>query len=205
MSILLASSIAVGVLHALAPDHWLPFVMIGRAQNWSRLRLTAITLVAGVGHVTSSLLIAGIGVGLGIAADRIEVWESHRGNIAALLLIGFGIAYMVWGMKNWGRKHSHGIERARVVSYWTLFALVVLGPCEPLIPLVFAGYGIGWSAVALVFLVFSLSTLSMMLLQVHLATLGISLIRFHWFEHATDVLAGGVIALTGVAIHLLGI
>ncbi len=205
MNLLLLSSLTVGILHALAPDHWLPFVVMGRAQKWSRMRLTIITVLAGIGHVSSSLIIASLGVLLGVAVDQVELFESSRGNIASLLLIGFGLAYMVWGIKNWGKKHSHGIEQAKVLSYWTLFALVVFGPCEPLIPLVFAGYGLGWSAVAAVFAAFSLSTILMMLLQVQLASYGVSFLRSHWLEDGSDAIAGGVIAVTGVAIRVFGI
>jgi len=204
LDILIISTLTVGVLHALAPDHWLPFVMIGRAQAWSRWKLTNITTLAGIGHVSTSLLIGAAGVLLGMAAQEVKLWESSRGNIASLLLIGFGIAYMVWGIKNWGRKHSHEMNQAKVVSYWTLFALVVFGPCEPLIPLIFIGYGYGWMAVLAVFVLFSVTTIGMMLLQVHLAMLGVSILRVHWLEHGSHAIAGGVIALTGVAIMVLG-
>lgn len=205
MNILLLSTLTISLLHALAPDHWLPFVMIGKAQGWTKWRLTTVTILAGIGHVSSSLAIGAIGVLLGLAAERINLWESSRGNVASLLLIGFGLAYMVWGLKNWGRKHTHELEKAKVVSYWTIFALVVFGPCEPLIPLILAGSAFGWPSVFMVFALFGVSTIGMMLIQVHLATFGVSLIRSHWFEHASDVIAGGVIALTGILIRVLGI
>jgi hypothetical protein len=205
MNILLLSTLTISLLHALAPDHWLPFVMIGKAQGWTKWKLTTVTILAGIGHVSSSLAIGAVGVLLGLAAERINLWESNRGNIASLLLIGFGLAYMVWGLKNWGRKHTHELEKAKVVSYWTIFALVVFGPCEPLIPLIFAGSAYGWPSVFTVFALFGISTIGMMLIQVHLATFGVSLIRSHWFEHASDVIAGGVIALTGILIRVLGI
>jgi sulfite exporter TauE/SafE len=205
MDILIVSTLTVALLHALAPDHWLPFVMLGRAQRWSPWKLTGITSLAGLGHVSSSLLIGAIGVLVGMAAEKINLLESHRGSIASLLLIGFGLAYMVWGIKNWGRKHTHEMKNANVVSYWTLFALVVFGPCEPLIPLIFVGYGFGWMVVLAVFAVFGIATIAMMLVQVHLASAGMRLLRAHWLEHGSHAIAGGVIALTGVAIMVLGL
>lgn len=205
MTVLLLSAITVGVLHALAPDHWVPFVSLARAQNWSLRRVTSVTMLAGLGHISSSLLIAMLGIVLGVAVEEVNLWESHRGDVASLLLIGFGLAYMVWGIKNWGRKHSHRMEKARTVSYWTLFALIVFGPCEPLIPLIFASSAFGWGEVFAVFVLFGVSTIAMMLLQVHLALLGVSVVRAHWFEHASDVIAGGVIALTGIFIRAFGI
>lgn len=205
MRLLMLSALTIGIVHALAPDHWLPFVMLGRAQKWTQWRLMLSTILAGLGHVTSSLMIGGLGVLLGMAAERVNMWESTRGNVASLLLIGFGLAYMVWGIKNYGRKHSHVWQRANTISYWTLFALIVFGPCEPLIPLLFVGYGYGWSAVVSVFLVFGLATIGMMLLQVHFAFYGLALVKTHRLEHAADIIAGGVIAATGIAIRLLGI
>ena len=203
MELLLLSSVSIGLLHAMAPDHWLPFVMMGRAQQWSRWRLTATTILAGAGHVLSSLAIGAAGVLLGIAVDGVNLFESSRGDVASLLLIGFGVAYMVWGLKNWGRHHTHDVSRTRAVTFWTLFALVVFGPCEPLIPLVFVGYGFGWHAVLAVAGTFGVTTIGMMLLQVHLATVGFSFLRGHWLEHASHVIAGATIALTGIAIRLL--
>lgn len=132
------------------------------------------------------------------------MWEGQRGNVASLLLIGFGLAYMVWGIKNWGRKHSHH-GREKVVTSWTLFALIVFGPCEPLIPLMFVGFGFGWAFVAAVFVVFAVATIAVMLAQVHMAIAGLSLAKVHWLEEGSAAIAGGVIALTGVAIRVLGI
>ncbi|MFH0990777.1 MAG: hypothetical protein V1799_12250 [bacterium] len=205
MDVLVFSTITISLLHALAPDHWLPFAALARAQSWGKWKITTVTALAGVGHVASSLAIGALGILLGFAAERVNLWESNRGNVASLLLIGFGVAYMVWGLKNWGRKHSHDMDKTKTVSYWTLFALIVFGPCEPLIPLIFASSAYGWSSVFLIFILFGIATIFMMLLQVHLAVYGLSLFRSHWFEHASDVIAGGVIALTGIMIRLLGI
>jgi hypothetical protein len=42
---------AVAFLHAALPTHWLPFVLVGRAQKWSAGRTLGVTLLAGLGHV----------------------------------------------------------------------------------------------------------------------------------------------------------
>jgi len=45
---LLTTAMATGLLHTLIPDHWLPFVLIGRAKNWSvRTTLAVSGLAAG--------------------------------------------------------------------------------------------------------------------------------------------------------------
>jgi nickel/cobalt transporter (NicO) family protein len=206
MELLLFSALAIGSLHALAPDHWIPFVALARAQQWSKLKTTVSVILAGVGHVGSSVVISIIGIGVGIAAEHVNGWESMRGNIASLLLIGFGLAYMVWGIKNMGRNHHHQHTHSpRTVTYWTLFILIIFGPCEPLIPIVFASTAYGWESVIIVVSAFSIATIMIMVVQVHAALWGLSFFNSHYFEHAADAIAGGVIVITGIAIRVLGI
>src|SRR3989338_10877561 len=104
--ILLTSTLSIGFIHSLAPDHWMPFAMIAKAQRWSRAKLTLITFISGIGHVGSSIFFGAIGLLLGFSVSKLEHIENHRAEIAVWLLIGFGIAYAVWGMKK-AREHSH--------------------------------------------------------------------------------------------------
>ncbi len=214
MEILLLSALTIGIIHAMAPDHWLPFVMIGKANQWTRWKTTNVVILAGLGHVGSSVIITIVGVMLGAALEHVNGWEQVRGNIASWLLIVFGAGYALWGVMNYGKHtqehshhhdHPHGENTAKIVSYWTLFALIIFGPCEPLIPLLFASIPYGWFAITAIFVVFGVVTIAMMLLQVHLAMLGLSFMRSHFFEDASHVIAGAVIVLTGILIRVLGI
>ncbi len=205
LSVLLASTFTIGVVHALAPDHWVPFVGIGKAQKWSKTKLIWITFVSGIGHVGSSVVIGIIGLALGFSLSSLESIESQRAQVAGLLLIGFGLAYAIWGIKHI-RHHRHKkIDPKRSVTLWTIIAIFVLGPCEPLIPLMFVSAAHGWKAVWLVSLIFGLVTLFMMVGQALLAYVGINLVRLHKIEHYTHAIAGLVIAITGGMVMFLGI
>jgi len=207
--LLLFSTFSIAFFHALAPDHWMPFAAIGRAQKWSKLKLLWITFISGLGHVGSSILFSVIGIALGFSLSKIKALEGNRGQVALWLLIGFGIAYMLWGIKKAGQhRHEHFDEtklRKNTVAVWTLFAVVVLGPCEPLIPLAFLGYNYGWPGVITVSIVFSITTLIMMLGQSLLAFMGVELIKGHIVERYSHAFAGLVIAATGVFVLLVGI
>lgn len=205
MELLLLSAVTIGALHALAPDHWIPFVALARAQQWSKWKTTYSVFLAGLGHVSSSAVIGLIGVLLGVATDYVSGWEKIRGDIASLLLIGFGVAYMIYGLKQIGKHHTHSHSKAKTVSYWMLFIVVIFGPCEPLIPLLFASSAFGWMTVVMTVGIFSTATIAMMLLQVHAALWGISAFRSHLVEHASDAVAGVVIVITGIAIKVFGI
>jgi|Deesub1362B_J571_1020462.scaffolds.fasta_scaffold02962_5 hypothetical protein len=203
--VLLVSTFTIGVVHALAPDHWVPFVSIGKAQGWSRTRLSWVTVLSGIGHVGSSVVIGLIGLGLGFGLTHLKAVESQRGEIAGLLLIGFGLAYGVWGLKQARHHHHRKLDPKRTVTVWALFAIFVLGPCEPLIPLMFLAAAHGWHAVLLVTALFSLVTIGMMLGQALLGYIGVSLLPAHSLDRYSHVLAGGVIAATGAMVMFLGI
>ncbi|MDP2938550.1 MAG: hypothetical protein Q8O13_00485 [Candidatus Omnitrophota bacterium] len=207
--ILMLSTVSVAFFHALAPDHWMPFAVIGRAQKWSNLKLLFITFISGIGHVGISVIFSVIGIALGFTLDKLHKFEGGRGSIALWLLIGFGIAYMLWGIKQ-AHSHKHDdIEaeklKKQTISVWIMFAVVILGPCEPLIPLAFLGYNFGWLGIISVSIIFSVVTLIMMLVQSFLALKGIQLIKYDIAERYAHAFAGLVIALTGVLVMVLGI
>ncbi len=207
--ILLISTASVAFFHALAPDHWMPFAAIGKAQKWNKPKLLWITFLAGLGHVGISVLVGMIGILLGFSISKLEGVEGHRGEIVLWLLIGFGLAYMIWGIKK-GRDHKHAhIDeeklKSKTIAVWTLFAIFILGPCEPLVPLVFLGYNYGYAGIIAVSLIFSIITIVMMLAQSLLAFMGIQFIKHDFAEKYSHAFAGLVIALTGVFVMVLGI
>jgi sulfite exporter TauE/SafE len=80
---------------------------MSRARCWSRRKTLFITLLCGLGHVLSSVVIGLAGIGLGIAVARLEGVESTRGEIAAWLMIVFGLAYFAWGLWRGVRNCPH--------------------------------------------------------------------------------------------------
>lgn len=204
-SVLIISTISIAIIHSFAPDHWLPFVMIGKAQRWTRAKHVWITVVASIAHVGSSVVLGCIGILLGMATIHLQGIEATRGQIGVLLLIGFGLAYALWGLKRARTHHHHSLEllEKKAVTLWTLFAVFVLGPCEPLIPLMFLATGYGVSAIVSTTLVFSFATLVMMVGQVLLGMSGIQFIKHEFAEKYSHAMAGAVIALTGVFLLLI--
>jgi len=187
----------------------------------------AVTAACGVGHVLSSVVLGALGIGLGVAVTRLEVIEGARGNLAAWSLIVFGVIYAGWSVArprrahrhvhahadgeihvhaHHGLPHRHTSPDARTVTAWSLFVIFVLGPCEPLIPLLMApAIASGATGVALVAVVFGLTTIGTMMAVVSLAYIGLSVPVFRRLEAHAHTLAGVAIALSGLAIQLLGI
>jgi nickel/cobalt transporter (NicO) family protein len=95
--LLLAGAVAaVGVLHTIVPDHWVPITLIARQRGWSRRETAAAALRAGVGHALSTLA---IGAAVWLAGVAVAERFGHLVDIASsLALVGFGgwIALSAW-------------------------------------------------------------------------------------------------------------
>ena len=112
---LVITAASLGFLHTImGPDHYLPFVMMAKAQGWSKMKTLVITFFCGLGHVGSSVIIGIILAIVGMAAaswgeSRWAHFHEMRGSIAAWLLMGLGGAYFVWGVVQAirNKKHAH--------------------------------------------------------------------------------------------------
>lgn len=237
ISVLLATAVSIGFVHTLIGiDHSLPFVVLGRARQWSTAKVLGITAVCGLAHVLSSVVIGAIGIGVGLGLERLEIIEGFRGSVASWLIIGFGLAWAAWAFIRGRRgkhhthghvhddgtihRHGHDHEREHLhahergvdgrklgfTAFWSLFIIFAFGPCEALIPmLMFPAMEHAWSVVALVTLVFGLTTIGTMVAVVGVAYRGLLTLSLDRFEKYADVFAGLAIALSGAAIPLLGI
>jgi ABC-type nickel/cobalt efflux system permease component RcnA len=230
-SILLGTTATVAVVHTLLGiDHSLPFVALSRARRWTLTRTVVITALCGAGHVASSVLIGGVGVFLGTTLDSMLWIESARGELAAALLIGFGLTYAAWALwRTWRGvththlhahadgtvhehphqhvgEHAHPHLEGRSLTPWVLFVIFVLGPCEPLIPLMVVPAMTGsWASVGAVVGVFGLLTIGTMVTTVAVGYRGLGILdRFTIGRHA-DLVAGLIIAASGAAVLALGI
>ncbi len=233
--ILLSTALMLGFTHTLfGPDHYLPFIVIAKAKKWSSIKTAWVTFLCGLGHLGSSILIGVVGIVFGIALSKLEFVESFRGNIAGWLLLGFGLAYFIYGIrKSWKNRphkhshlhedgskhehvHTHVIQHAHIhiekeedatnLTPWFLFIIFVFGPCEILIPLLmYPAVQASWGAMILVVGTFSLATIATMLTTVLLGTYGFRAVRFPFLERNSEAVAGFSIVLCGMAIQFLGL
>jgi sulfite exporter TauE/SafE len=231
MMVLLVSAATIGVIHTLlGPDHYLPFIVLSKARNWTRTRTLWITFIAGVGHVAGSVVLGIIGVALGISLSRMEAFEARRGSLVGWMLIAFGVLYTAYGIYKYVKRGAHvhlptflrprsirhedlhldasSIEEddAGRLTPWILFLIFVFGPCEVLIPmLIYPAANHNGLGVFLVAMVFGTATISTMLLVVSLGYRGLSLVRFKGREHQLHLFAGLVILAAGAGMQFLGL
>ena len=103
-------------------------------------------------------------------------------------------------------KHVHLEAGKRKFTPWVLFTIFLLGPCEPLIPvLMYPAANNNFVDLAIVIGIFGAVTISLMLGIVLISTFGINLIPTEKIERFTHAIAGGTILLSGLAIQFLGL
>ena len=210
------TAVFVGAVHTAAgPDHSIPFVAMSRAGGWSAAKTFWVTVACGLGHVAGSAVLGFVGLSVGGMILGIESWDSLRGDIAAWMLIAFGLAYLAWGLHRATRSdatahahdHSHVVLQQEHADAWThghasaagvwtpgmLFLIFVFGPSEPLVPLLMVPAArCGPGAVAAVVATFALATVVTMTLSVMLIRYGVSFVpqmRLGRFDHAVAGLA----------------
>ena len=230
------TALTIGVTHTLlGPDHYLPFVALARSRGWGRARTLVITALCGIGHVLGSVILGLVGLLAGMVVGRLEAFEAIRGDLAATLLFAFGVGYMLWGLWRFFRPvgHSHALMHKAGIAHahphehndepgksetdaekqgnssgsiWIMFIIFVLGPCEPLIPLLmYPASEKNFAAVIAVALVFAVATVGTMLILVAALCTGLKTIRLGVLERAGHFMAGAAIALCGAAILFLGL
>jgi len=242
--VLSVTAATIAFVHTvLGPDHYVPFIAMARARKWTLARTMTITLYCGVGHLLGSVVLGLIGIAIGTQLASLQWLEALRGTLAAWLLIGFGLAYLAWGLRqawrnkphtHWHRhddvfhihEHKHQSDHAHVhiehdlatessahrvsLTPWVIFIIFVLGPCEPLIPLLmYPAARESMLGVMMVTGVFGLVTVLTMCSVVLISTLGLQRLkrpeRLAGLERFAHAAAGGTIMLCGMSIVFLGL
>jgi nickel/cobalt exporter len=215
---LVGAAISVGAVHTCAPDHWMPFAALARAGQWSTRRTAAITAVCGLGHVTVSVLLGALALVFG--REIFEAFGQRLESVSGLLLIGFGVAYAAWGLRNaiaarvhqhaHGHHHHHFRQMTQPsaltqITPFGLFLLFSADPCVAVIPLMFASAPLGWHNILLVVAAYELATIATMVMLVLPARAAAAAVRPAWADRYGDAMAGGVVAAVGFVVVTLGI
>jgi len=203
--VLLTSAAGIAFVHTLmGPDHYLPFVSMAAARKWSWRKVLTITLLCGVGHLLGSVLLGLFGIWAQSEMSGLVVIEGWRGDIAAWLLFSFGLLYLAWGIRHAGRGHTHRHSPAH--PQWIIFIIFVLGPCEPLIPLLmYPAAKASVFGVLAVTTVFGLVTVLTMLAAVAISYYSLSKLHFPRLERYGHAMAGATLSACGASILFLGL
>jgi len=199
---LLGAGFATAFLHAALPTHWLPFVLVGRAQRWALDRVMAAVVAAGLAHVAVTAAVGALIVAAGLALDQ---WISGvLPHLSAILLFAFGGFYLARSLARRPRlaegvSAGAGPAVSHPAAFGALVATMALSPGEVLLPFYLNQAEAGLAALTGLTVVFALGTVAGMALFTLLARAGWSVLRLErWARYE-----GAVLGLALIAVGLL--
>jgi len=228
MEILMIAAVSIACLHTVTgPDHYLPFIALSKSRGWSFAKTVGWTIICGCGHVWSSVLLGLGGAAIGWSLSKVSWMENIRGGVAGWVMLVFGFIYGIWGLyrayKNNPHKHfdlqndgsvyvyqhKHGDAVApqdrHKVTPWVMFIIFILGPCEPMIPLLyFPAAKNSWAGMIILIAVYTLITLLTMVTMVILGYMGIAFVKTEKLGRYVHALGGLTIFICGAGMLFLG-
>ena len=200
LTTLLFTALSLGLIHTLiGVDHYLPFIALGKSRQWSIRRTLSVVALAGSLHVFSSILLGLIGLSLKASVETLVGIESVRGSLATWFLMASGLVVMIMAIRN-HVKHTSKPAPTKGL----LIAFLVLGPCEPLIPLLMAPSVRHLGVMLSVSLVFGLTTVTTMMAATWVGLLGLKRLP-QALNRWMPLLSGMTMTLCGVLMLTLGV
>ncbi len=213
LMVLAGTAATIAFFHTLlGVDHYLPLSAVSTVRGWSYKKLAAITTLVGAGHIVGSVCLGFVGIAMRAQLENLGFIESVRGEIAAWLLVAFGLVYAVWGLKHAHKKSlethdssSKTLNLARL-SPFAILVIFVVGPCEPLIPiLMYPAFTFSVAGMLLVTTVFAVVTVLTMLGAVLVSSYGVARLKGLSSFKFGHTACGATISACGLAILFLGV
>lgn len=205
---LVVGSILLGSVHAAIPNHWLPVVLIGRAESWSERETLGVVALSGLFH-TLSTVVLGVLIGA-IGVEVSEQLEAQTRLIASLLLVLMGLLYLAMHDANTGspdRPHEHvpkGLSgRSKTTIITTLSVAMLFSPCLEIETFFFTAGTLGWPAITTLAVVYTFVTITCMVAFTALSFRGLARVNWpgvdsHWLDHYEKRITGSILIGLGI-------
>jgi hypothetical protein len=198
-------SLALSLIHAIIPNHWIPLIAISKTEKWTQRQTLLATAITGFSHTLSTII---IGIIIGVIGYKLSASYSIISTVAApIVLIGLGLIYMILEFSvhhhHEGHEHSPSISDKVGKAKWrailtSLSIAMFFTPCFEIEAYYFQAGTIGWPGILIVSVVYLLMTLSVMLLLVYFGMKGIQTFNSHFLEHHEKGITGAVLIALGV-------
>ncbi|MCB9054351.1 MAG: hypothetical protein H6549_00690 [Chitinophagales bacterium] len=198
MNSILIGSIFISLLHGVIPNHWLPVLAIGRKEGWNLAETTRVTFIAGIAHVISTVI---IGVLLAMIGSELTTHIKDFTKIigpSILILVGL---YFV--RQHYTHHHFH-LEKGQIEKKGkgkVIIALVIamfLSPCMEIEAYFLLAGGKGWYMLAAMAIMYSVITITGMLIWIRIVYKGLLKLNWHKWEHNAGIITGIVLIVTGI-------
>lgn len=200
----LGAGLATAFLHAALPTHWLPFVLVGRAQRWSLAQVMSAVVTAGLAHIVTTAVVGSLIVVAGLALDRwiagLLPW------VSAGLLFAFGTFYLVRAVvRRTVLAGGPAMELAEPsvshrAAFIGLVATLAISPGEVLLPFYLSQATQGFAVLAALTVVFAIGTVAGMAVFTAVARAGYSVLRLERWARYEGAALGLSLILIGVLV-----
>jgi hypothetical protein len=200
----LGAGLATAFLHAALPTHWLPFVLVGRAQRWSLAQVMSAVVTAGLAHIVTTAVVGSLIVVAGLALDRwiagVLPW------VSAGLLFAFGAFYLVRALvKRPALAGGPPMDLAEPsvshrAAFIGLVATLAISPGEVLLPYYLSQATQGFAVLVALTVVFAIGTVAGMAAFTALARAGYSILRLERWARYEGAALGLSLILIGVLV-----
>ena len=201
MTEILVGTLLLSLWHALLPNHWLPMLAIGKKQRWSLRQVTRVTLLAGLAHAGSTVL---LGIGLALLGWQLSAaFQETVHQATPVLLIALGL-FFIW--RHHRHHHSHQANLTNSTGRGivaTLALAMFLSPCLEVEAYFLLAGAQGWRAVTAVSGIYTLVSVAGMVLWIRVVYFGASRFDWHLLEHNAGLVTGATLVGTGILSYFL--
>jgi hypothetical protein len=202
---ILIGSILLSVVHASIPNHWMPLIAIGKTEKWSLKDTLSVTVITGIAHTLSTII---IGIIVGILGYKLSSTYQFITKIAApLILIALGLIYIMMDRRKNQHHHHHHLNTDELINKKTkgktaIITTLAIGmffsPCIEIEAYYFTASSIGWLGITIVSVIYFFVTIIGMLLLVYFGMKGLEKLNFHFMEHHEKLVSGVTLVILGI-------
>jgi nickel/cobalt exporter len=196
-------SLVLSLIHASIPNHWIPLIAIGKTEKWTLKETLAATVITGFSHTFSTII---IGIVVGIIGIKLSVnYNFIMSYIAPSILLVIGCVYVIMQFTVPGH-HYHESEiigktdkkKTKIAILASLSIAMFLTPCVEIEAYYFQAGMIGWKGIIIVSVVYTVTTVVLMLLFVLAGYKGTQRFQSHFLEHYERLITGTVLIILGI-------
>jgi len=204
---ILIGSLVLSIIHASIPNHWIPLVVIGKTENWTRKETLWVTAITGSAHTASTIL---VGVFIGLVGHRLSSYEFMTRTIAPSILVILGLIFIIIGLKTSPHHHAPmkidlAHNKSKIAIITSLCVAMFFSPCIEIEAYYFTVGFLGWPGIAGVSIIYLIVTVLGMVLLVDLGRKGVEKIKWQFLEHHEKKITGVVLIVLGILSYFVKI
>ena len=198
-SVFIAAAL-VGILHMSAPDHWATLVVLGKSAKWTFRKLTSVTLVSALGHVSLSVVFALVIVTLSSVFSMLITGYFTEAIGFIMVITGLYVTVNSLRTKN---SRSSGTYLVKSTGYFAVLG-AALSPDLSILPICLVAAPLGLITMVRTVTIFAVSSILTDLMLVLVFSILFSRAVEKLPSKYNDALVGLVVTAIGIYVIVFG-